>query len=627
MAQRKLAAILHADVVGYSLHMGEDEEATLRTLGSHREAIAALVRQHQGEVVDMAGDSLLAEFPSVVEAVQSAVKMQKIIKSLNEPLPNNHKLQFRIGVNLGDVIFDNKTIYGDGVNVAARLQALADPGGICVSGAVYDAIGSKLQLAYKPMGEQQVENITRPISAYRLRLEPDRDVNNDAVVPGAPGQKQMSRFIAAGIIVALIATVLLVLPDRVPEKVLIATEAPSLAQDFNNKPSIAVLPFENLGGDPAQEYFANGITDDLITDLTKITGLLVIARDSTFAHKGEPLDIHQLSRKLNVRYVLVGSVRREEDLVRINAQLVDATTGNHLWADRYDGETNKIFELQDKITQEIVSALAIKLSIEDRQRITGPDTNNIKAYDYFLQGREHFFYYSKDETREAQRFYQKAIELDPDYARAIAMLAWTYWFEYVNGWSDDPEHSLQIAATQAEKAIALNDSLPVAYFVTGLVHREKKEYVKALVEAEKAIAVDPNYANGHVLLATLLYYAGRPEEGLQQIEKAIRLHPYHPHNYPFHKGQAYYILKRYSEAISTFKQGLESHPNSERLHLWLAAAYAQSGQIDDAEWEADQVLMLNPDFSMEQIKKVFPFKNPDDLEHFLSGLRKAGLPT
>ncbi len=391
--------------------------------------------------------------------------------------------------------------------------------------------------------------------------------------------------------------------------------------------SIAVLPFNNLSGDAEREYFADGITDDLITDLSKISGLFVIARDSTYVYKGEPLDLRDIARKLNARYVVHGNVRRVEERVRINVQMVDTTAGHQIWAERYDGKLDNVFELQDEITHKIVSALAVRVSPEEQENLTALRSPSLKAYDYFLQGRHHFYFYAnKEENEKARRFYQKAIEIDPDFAMAYAMLAWTHAFDAMNGWTDMREHSLGLAYALAKKAIAVNDVLPVAYFVMGIVYREKGEYTKALVEAEEAIRIDPSYANAHVLLATLFYYTGQPRDGLEVMKRAMRLNPHHPHNYPFHLGQAYFVLGQYNEAIGAFRRGLETYPDSERLHVWLAAAYGQSGQTSEAEWEMAQVLTLDPDFTLARIQLAFPFKSPGALNRFLNGLRKAGAP-
>jgi len=389
--------------------------------------------------------------------------------------------------------------------------------------------------------------------------------------------------------------------------------------------SVAVLPFENVGKDPAQGYFADGITDDLITDLTKISGLVVISRDSTFAYKGEPVDIPTIAARLHVRYVLHGSVRRSDNQIRINAQLIDAATGKQLWAERYDGTGENIFQLQDQITRNMVDALSVKLTTAERERLARKDTNSIAAYDAFLRGEERFFRYARASNREARALFQQAIDIDPQYSRAHAMLGWTHVFDFMNGWSDAPAQSLSMAERYATSALEINASLPLAYFVRGLVYREQREYVKALVEAEKAIALDANYANGHVLTATLLYYAGRPEDGLERMKMAVQLNPHHPYNYPFHIGQAYFVLRRFPEAITAFEHGLATNPASERLHVWLAATYAQAGDQEQAEWEMAQVRLANPDVSLAKLQQAFPFKDPADLKLFLNGLQRAGL--
>ena len=398
--------------------------------------------------------------------------------------------------------------------------------------------------------------------------------------------------------------------------------------DVDSSPrSIAVLPFDNLSGDPAQEYFADGMTDDLITSLAKNSDLSVIARDSAFVYKDQRLDIRQVAERLNVRFILRGSVRRIGETVRINAQLIDASNNSHLWAESYDGQMNEIFQLQDKITENIVTALVVRVSTGERQDLGLPHTNNSVAYDNFLNGRQRFYLYAnKEENQKSRELFNRAIEFDPNFALSYAMLAWTYAFDAMNGWSDTRERSLQRAQLMATKAIELQEAIPVAYFVRGLAYREQGEYMKALVEAENAIALDPNYANAHVLLATLLYYAGRPQEGLERIQKAIQINPHHPYNYTFHLGQAYFILERYDEAIEAFKRGIASNPASERLHVWLAAAYARVGDMEEAEWEVDQILMLNPEFSIQRMQQAFPFKDPVHGERLVGGLRTAGLP-
>lgn len=494
----------------------------------------------------------------------------------------------------------------------------------------YDALTSTVQKLRKAFADDArqpriIETLSK--KGYRLVAPvspPDapltKEQSSDNTAPATP---HGNRWIRAGMFAAFI--------------VVLAALAALLRQDPGQEPagvagletlprSIAVLPFDNLSGDPAQDYFADGMTDDLITKLARNPNLLVIARDSSFFYKGRSVDIHDVARKLKVRYILHGSIRRAGEQMWINAQLVDATTGGHLWADRYDGRLDDVFELQDNVAGNIFSALSVRNDMNESTGARRQETGSPEAYDYFLHGRNRFFLYaSREDNRKARQLYEKAIELDPDYAQAYAMLAWTYAFEAMNGWSEVREDSLAQAQALAARAIVLDQELPVAYFVTGLVYRERGEYMKALVEAEKAIAIDSSYANAHVLLASLLYYAGRPQEGLERIKKAMQLNPHHPYNYPFHLGQAYFILGRYQEAIEALEQGLGTNPSSERMRVWLAAAYALDGREEDARWEAEQVLTLNPDFSLQRIRQAFPFKDPADMERLLDGLRIAGI--
>ena len=386
---------------------------------------------------------------------------------------------------------------------------------------------------------------------------------------------------------------------------------------------IVVLPFNNLSSDPSQSYVADGIADSLITDLTKISGLLVIARHTAFKYRGERWRVADLAHDLQVRFVLHGSVQREADTLRVNAQLTDATTGNEMWAERYDGSVQNIFGLQDRIARNVVSSLAVNLTDAENDELASQDTDNLDAYESFLRGRERYFRFSRVDNDAARNFYLKAIELDPNFARAYAMLALTYRQEVVNGWSEDREQALDSAMRLAEKAISLNEAIPEAYFVKGMVHRENKEYFEAMLAAEKAIEIDPNYADGHVVAGSVLYLAGRAEEGLELVEKAMRLNPNYPHNYQLCQGQALYVMGSYDEAVDAFKQGIERYPQSERLHLWLAAAYAQIGDAERAEIEIDQVYALNPDFSPVFLEQTTAFRYEADLENFLDGVRKA----
>ncbi len=415
--ERKLAAIFSADVQGYSRLMGDDEETTIRTLTAYREVMTALIRQHRGRVVDSPGDNLLAEFASAVDAVQGAVAIQKELKTRNAELPDQRKMQYRIGINVGDVVVEGERIYGDGVNIAARLESLAEGGGICISGNVHEQVKNKLTLSYDYRGEQRVKNIAEPVRVYKVEWEAQ------AVAPTTSREPAVE----------------LPLPD---------------------KPSIAVLPFTNMSADPEQEYFSDGITEDLITDFSKLSGLFVIARNSAFAYKGKTVKVQEVRRELGVQYILEGSVRKAEGQVRITAQLVDTTTGYHVWAERYDRELKGIFALQDEVTQKIVVALEVKLTVGEQGRVWRRYTENVEAYDFFLRGMEYHNRLTLEANVQARQLFEKALTLDPQFAAAYASLGWTYLREW--GWqqSQDPQ-TLDRAFALAQKAIALDDSLPL----------------------------------------------------------------------------------------------------------------------------------------------------------------------
>jgi adenylate cyclase len=575
--QRKLTAILSADVEGYSRLMGEDEEATIRTLTSYRKVMANLIQQHRGRVVDSPGDNLLAEFSSVVDAARCAVEIQNGLGSRNAELPDHRRMEFRIGINLGDVIVEGERIYGDGVNIAARVEGLAEGGGICISGTVYDHIENKLALEYEFLGEHTVKNIKKPIRVYRV------GVKADTAVPEAG--KEL----------------------KVPEK-----------------PSIAVLPFVNMSGDPEQEYFSDGITEDLITDLSKISGLFVIARNSTFTYKGKPVKVDQVGRELAVRYVLEGSVRKAGDRVRITAQLVDAGTGGHLWAERYDRDLEDIFALQDEVAQKIVSALAVKLTDDEQERLERGYTDNLEAYDYFLRGLEYFNRLTKQGTDQARRLFERAIDLDPEFAAAYGHMSLTHWLEWSFGWTQDFQ-ILEKAFELAQKAAALDDSLPEAHRILGILCLWKKQHDQAIALTERAIALNANYADAIWQLGQVLSFAGRPEEAIGLVKKAMRLNPMYPVVYLWDLGHAYMLAGRYDEAIAALTRVLHRNPNFHPAHIYLAIAYSELGRAEDAQAEAAEFMRMSASMSWEDWRQRLPYKDQTVVQGFFDVLRKAGV--
>jgi TolB-like protein len=585
--KRKLTAILSADVEGYSRLMGEDEEATVRTLTSYREIMSTLISQHRGRVVDSPGDNLLAEFASVTDAVRCAVEIQEELKTRNAELPENRKMLFRIGINIGDVIQEGERIYGDGVNIAARIESLGEGGDICISGTVYEHIKKKLTFRNEYLGEHAVKNISEPVRVYRVRIEPEA------------ADSRVSKEDK----------------DKLPE-----TQPPSLPE----KPSIAVLPFSNMSGDPEQEYFSDGMTEDVTTDLSKISGLFVIARNSTFTYKGKSVKVKEVGRELGVRYVLEGSVRKAGDRVRITAQLIDVDTEGHLWAERYDRDLKDVFSLQDEVTQKIVAALSVRLTEEEQERLVYKETDNLEAYDYILRGLEYCHRITKEANAQARQMFEKAIELDTKYALAYSWLGRSYWLDWVMGWNQDPQ-TLERAYDLAQRAIALDDSQPSGHSLLGEVYLWKKQLEQAIAELEKTIALNPNDADGLAALGNILSWAGRSGEAIGLVKKAIRLNPVPPVYYLWNLGHAFFLTGQYEKAIQKFKQALKRLPDYLPAHAYLAVIYSELGRHEEARVEASEVGRLSPQSSLESWRERLPYKNQGILERMVEGLSKAGL--
>jgi len=581
-ATRKLAAILSADVVGYSRLMSNDEASTVVTLNTYRGVFRDLITQRQGRVVDTAGDSVLAEFPSVVQAVQCAVDVQRDLAPRNGALPENRRMEFRIGINLGDVIeHRDGSIYGDGINIAARLEALADAGGINVSGTVFDHVEGKLGIGFDGLGEREVKNIAKPVRVYRVRL-------------GGDG----------------------------PEPEVAAGAAPLALPD---KPSIAVLPFTNMSADPEQEYFSDGITEDIITDLSKFSGLFVIARNSSFAYKGRAVDIAQVAGELGVRYVLEGSIRRAGDRVRVNAQLIDGANGGHLWAERYDGDMTDIFEVQDAVTRQIVAALEVKLTAAERDKASCcGGTDNMEAYDWYLRARENIGT-TPDTSAQAREMCERAIALDPDFADAHATVAFTYLQDYTNQWTDDPRDSLRLAQAAAERAVTLGPDRAHPNLASAMMNLWHERHDAALADADRAIALDPNFVGGYLAKGSALHYAGKSEQAIEAYNQAMRLNPHFPNIMFQFLGQSHFMLGQFDEAIEAFERRIIRNPCTDSSHVWLAAIYGHQGRIEEARAEWDKALAVNPNYSLDERIKTWPYRNPADRERVVEGLRQAGL--
>jgi len=635
--ERKLTAILCADVHGYSRLMGEDEEATVRTLSAHRAIIDGLIEQCRGRFVNSAGDSVLAEFPSVVNAVECAVEIQSTLKSENEGLPPERRMEFRIGVNLGDVIVDGEQIYGDGINVAARLESLAEPGGIYISGKVQEEIRNKLTLKCEDLGEQQVKNIAEPIRVFRVLLGND----GPATTTTKRSQTKYIRrgaFSVAGL--AAIAVIVVVLIQHVsiqPPHTSASVSSPQSSRSTrSDKPSIAVLPFANLSDDSQQEYFSDGMTDDLITDLSRVPGLFVTDRSSTFAYKGKQINVQELGQELGVKYILEGSARKAADRVRINVQLVDARTGDQVWSQRYERQLHDIFALQDEIVQSLVSTLGLQLTVLQRGWFLPQRTRNLEAYDFFLRGIEYFLNPTAEGLTKGRKMFAKALELDPGYANAYGALALSYFLGAIWQFDNDPSAGLDRAAQLAEKAIALDDSEPSAYAVRGWIEGIKNQHDQAVADGKRAVSLDPNSAFAWMALADIndaecVFPAGimppdwgkyKPDEVLAYAQKAIRLDPRHQEKYSLPEGVAYNGMGQYAQAVEALKKGDQSNP---WIHVNLVYAYSELGRERDARAEAAEVLRISPAFSVKGIESMPADWKGASGQRFLSDLRKAGL--
>jgi len=580
--ERRLAAIMAADVVGYSRLVRVDEDGTLAALNSLRsDVIGPQIAQYHGRVVKLMGDGLLAEFASVVEAVRAAAEVQQAMAERNSTLPEGKRIELRIGINLGDVVIDGEDIHGDGVNVAARLEGLAEPGGICVSAAVHDQVRDRLELRFEDLGEKRVKNIDRPVHVWRWVHHAGASL---------PEVHQIKRPA----------------PDR---------------------PSIVVLPFNNLSRDPDQEYFSDGITEDVITDLSKVSSLFVIARNSAFVYKGKAIAVPDLCRELGVKFALEGSIRKAGDRVRVTAQLIDGLSGGHLWAERYDRDLTDIFDVQDDITQQIVAALKVTLSEAEKSQIVDSGTTDVDAHDVFLRGRELIFGLKRDREMfgQATAYFRRAIELDPNYAAAYAGLGMAYILDYQNHWSEAPEKSLGQAERFAGEAIATDDQDPFGHYVAAMAAMFLRDYARWADHADKALSTNPNYAPALNIRGSVYIYTGEPAKAIPFIERAIRLDPISRQQHVHFLGTAYFVAGDYETAATLFKDRIAINPRTDLSRAFLSSTLGHLGKLQEAREVWRELKEINPKYSpVEHIGRL-PFRDPADAGKFIIGLRKAGL--
>ncbi len=630
--ERKLTAILSADVKGYSRLMQADEEGTIRTLTAYREMIASLIQKHRGRVVDSPGDNVLAEFKSVVDALRCGVEIQKELKAKNAELPEDRRMEFRIGINLGDVVEEGERIYGDGVNIAARVEGLAEPGGICVSGSAFEQVKNKLDLGYEHLGEHTVKNIAEPVRVYRVLVEPEAA---GKVIGEKRFLGRVSRRAAIVAIIILIAVAgglagwnfYLRQSKRVEP-----ASVEKMAFPLPDKPSIAVLPFENLSGDPEQEYIADGITENIITALSRISEMFIIARNSTFTYKGKPVKVQQVGEDLGVQYVLEGSLLKSRERVRITAQLIDTTSGRHLWAEQYERKMTDFFGLMDEITRKIVLSLQVELTEGERAYIWHEATDNFEAWSHTVRGYNLFLYNTKEDNVRARELFERAIKIDPEYSTAWTYLAWTHWNDAWLGWSESPDESLNQAIELAKKAQNLDDTQAGVHSLWSCIYLLQRQYEKAIAEGERAIALSPNNSESHAYLAWVLYNAGRFEEAVEVQKRAMRLSPYYPTWYLSNLGESLTMAGHYEEAIVANLELVDRCRKEKDQffemggHVWLAVDYIMLGREEEARSHVAEAFKIDPDWSLEMEREIYSYKNPADLERHLGALRKLGVP-
>jgi len=576
---RKLAAVLAADVVGFSSLMGADEVGTLAALKRHREIVFdPAIAAHNGRVVKLIGDGTLAEFGSVVDAVNCAVAVQLAGGADKAASP---AIVLRIGINLGDVIIDNDDIYGDGVNIAARLEPLAKPGGICVSSVVHESVGNRVDIRFQDGGSTDVKNIDRPIRIWRWH----------------------------------------------PQDTASATRPIAKPEPEIGKSSIAVLPFTNMSGDPEQEYFSDGISEDIITDLSKISGLMVISRNSSFSYKGRAVDLRVVGRELGVGWVLEGSVRRAGNRVRITAQLIDTATGGHLWAERFDRDLSDLFAVQDDVTSRIVEALKIALSPAEKARLADGGTSNIAAYDLMLRGREFLLGETKNREgfEQAITYFAQALELDPNYSLAHVGLGWAYMFDYQNRWSAGSDNSLQLAKHNVDLAIEKDPNEAFARVVASFVATFEKNFARAQSEADIALKLNPNSAEAYGCLANISLFSGQPLQAIPLFERAMQLDPAYTQQYLHLLGMANLLAGKYETAAAVLRQRILLAPRTDFSRAILASALGHLGEIDEARRIWRELKEINPQYSFSEHFARQPFASKEDVDRIAAGLAKAGV--
>lgn len=622
--KRELRAIIAADIVGYSRLMEADEEDTITRQKRHMsEAVRPSIEAHDGRIVKLMGDGILIEFASVVSAVACAVEIQAALSEREISEPQDRRIQYRIGINLGDVFHEGDDVFGDGVNIAARLEELAEPGGICISGTAYDHLKSNIPVTYHPMGEVSVKNISQPVRAYKVVL----DGTAEPARPAAPRRWVRSAAIAAILLMFAGAAWWAMAPlagfgiggAKAPTAALLPDALP------DDRPSIAVLPFDNMSGDEDQDYFSDGMTEDLITDLSQVSGMFVLARNTVFTYKNKAVNVQQVGRELGVKFVLEGSVRRAGNRVRINAQLIDVSSGGHIWADRFDREVADVFAVQDDVVKRIVDALEVSLQGDEETRLSRTERIDPEAYDALLRGLEKLRRFTRETNLEARAYFERAVQLEPSFARALADLALTYSLEAEQNWGDDAPAAAKRGLDLALKAEEMDPDMAQGQFVLTVAYRAKGMWKESLAASRRAVELDPNYADGYATLAISLNYGGYPEDALIAVGRATQLNPTKPFFYVWTEGQSHYLLGNYERAAELFEQVIESNPHFPLAHKLLAATYVELDRVDDAEWAVEELKTISTDVTLAGEREGTYYADKKAKKRYLDALNRAGV--
>ena len=621
----KLAVILHADVVGSTRLVQQDEQKAHARIRDSFRRFGNVISNYHGHVRELRGDALLAEFERASDAVSAALSFQSDQSDFNARFDDDIRPLLRVGIALGEVVIADNTITGAGVVLAQRLEQLSEPGGTCIAPAIREAMPRRLPFELDNLGQQELKGFDEPIFVYKVTLKTGATVPAPELRRGSGNARTPSRnkVVATAVVMVVIAAAIFALPRWNAE---LPPGSDSAVPIPSGKPSIAVLPFDNMSGDPAQDYFADGITEDLTTDLSRISGLFVIARNSSFSYRNKSTDVRTISQELGVRYLLEGSVRRSGDQIRINAQLLEGSSGRHLWAERFDGTLADVFALQDRVNRSIVAALQVKLTTADEKRFEKVETTSPEAYDLLLLGLDQVNRFTRDSNAEARSLFERALEIDPKYARALANISITYGSEAISYWTDDPEESIRLGLEYSDKAIALDASIPQGYQTRSIMYLLQRQHQTALKEAKLINQQHPGYADGWATRAFIQSYSGQLEDALESLQQARKINPLGTGIYLEIEGRVLFLLGRYVEALSILEETAQRNPARDRIHLLLAATHAELGRLEDAAWSVDEALSINPKVSLDKERRASLYLHAIDLERYISALRKAGVP-